>query len=339
MVSYFITRVKRWRHALNWRYAAQGFDYGFVLPLIARLPLRLAYPLAHWRGTLNAHCNRDWAELSLGFPYVGARCAAAFREMFSEASTEQVNRWVVNRYQTVAREEMEGWLAIQGRIDRIRMNVSPIQAVLTKRTPKRGLLVLMSHFDNLFFGLLGIARCGVPVYLMTSDIVFDERVHPTLRHFFKVKYESYQKMMLGGAFLPTGARARETFYRVLEEGGVVVVVSDTPAADNTDRGTWVNWMGKRRRMADSALRMAIDTGSEIVALRNRHVAPGEVNWEMSDLLDPKLFSHLSDQLAREAVYEPLYRFLEAGILKEPGRWWASHLLPVTPTTQSDLGCH
>lgn len=336
MVGNIRARVKNWLLGRDWRYAVQGFDYGFVLPVIARLPLRMAYLLAHWRGAFNARFHRDWAELSLGFPYVSVRCATAFKEMYPDASTDQIERWVVERYQTVAREEMEGWLTIHGRIDRIYMNVSPIQAALAKRTRERGLVILMSHFDNLFFGLVGVARCGVPVYLMTSDIVFDERVHPGLRRFFRVKYESYQKLINGGAFLPTGSHAKKTFYRVLGEGGVVVVVSDTPATDRADRGTWVQWMGKRRKMADSAVRMAIDTGSEMVGLRNRHAAPGTVTWEMSDLVDPKAFWHLGDAMAREAVYEPLYRFLEAGILKEPGRWWASHLLPDTPSTKPDI---
>lgn len=331
MVSNLVAHLRRWLAARKWGYAAQGLDYGFVLPLIARLPLPLAYRLAQWRGVFNARFHRDWAELSIGFPYVGARCATAFREMFAKASPEQVERWVVQRYQTVAREEMEGWLTIHGRIGRIRMDTTPIKAALAQRTAQRGLLVLMSHFDNLFFGLVGLARCGVPVYLMTSDIVFDERVHPTLRQFFKKKYDKYQTLIGGGAFLPTGSLARETFYRVLAQGGVVVVVSDTPAADRSDRGTWVQWMGKRRKMADSALRMAIETGSEMVGLRNRHTAPGEVHWEMSELLDPCAFSHLGDDLAREAAYAPLYQFLEAGILKDPGRWWASHLLPESPS--------
>lgn len=318
--------LKRWFKRETWRYAAQGLDYGVILPLMACLPLTWASRLADWRGAFNARHARDWAELSVGFAYVGERSAAAFREIFPNASEVQIHNLVVQRYQTVAREELEGWLAIRGRLDEIEMDLAPIQEALAQRAPNRGLVVVMSHFDNLFLGLVGIARSGVPVYLMTSDVVQDAHVHPTLRQFFKAKYQRYQEHLRGGALLPTSSQARETFYRVLQNGGIVVVVSETPAPRNESKGTWVSWLGKRRKMADSAVRMAMDTGSQIVGMRNKHLKPGQIAWQWSCLMDPKDFQQFDAQVAREMIYAPIFAFLEAGIKAEPGRWWAAHLL-------------
>lgn len=322
--------VKRWLYRRlkrdTWRYGWQGLDYGVFLPLMARLPLTWAYRLADWRGAFNARHARDWAELSVGFPYVGERSAAAFREVFPYASPAEIANLVVQRYQTVAREELDGLLAIRGRLDEIQMDLAPIHETLSQRAPGRGLVVVMSHFDNLFLGLTGMARCGLPVYLMTSDIVQDARVHPKVRQFFADKYRGYVAQMGGGEFLPTSASARDTFYSVLRQGGVVVVISETPASRDKDKGTWVSWMGKRRKMADSAVRMAMDTGSQMAGMRNRQVSPGLIAWQWSSLINPEDFQQHGTLMAREMTCAPIFAFLEAGIKVEPGRWWAAHLL-------------
>ena len=318
--------IMRWLKPATWNYAAQGLDFGFVLPLIARLPLRWAYRVSDWRGAFNARYARDWTEMSVGFAFMGERCAAAFREIFPQASAAAIERMVVQRYQTVTREELEGMLAIQGRLDKIKMDLAPVKDVLAQRAAGRGLVVVMSHFDNLFLGLLGIARCGQPVYLMTSDIVQDARVHPTVRRYFKLKYQRYEEQLEGGKFLPTSSAARDAFYRVLREGGVVVVISEAPAAQDADKGTWVSWMGQDRKMTDSALRMAIDTESQIVGMRNRHVELGRIGWQWTDLIDPRDFQQHAPERARELIYAPIFAFLEDGIKADPGRWWAAHLL-------------
>lgn len=322
--------MTRWFKRSTWRFATQGFDYGFVLPLMARLPLSWAYRLSDWRGALNAAYARDWAELSVGFPYIGERSAAAFREVRPHATDAEIRQLVVQRYQTVAREELDGLLAIRGRLAEIEMDLAPIRAALAQRATGRGLVVVMSHFDNLFLGLVGMVRCGERVFLMTSDIMQDERVHKTVRKFFRVKYQRYQEQMGGSAFLHTSASARARFYEILRQGGIVVVVSETPAAPgnngNGSKGTWVSWLGRRRRMADSAVRMAIDTNSQMIAMRNMHTRPGHIGWQWSDVVDPQEFNTHDPETVREMVYAPIFAFLEAGIKADPGRWWAAHLL-------------
>lgn len=318
--------MKEWWRPANWRYASQAVDHGWLLPAMARLPLRWAYALARWRGALNARWARDWTELSVGFPYIGERCARSYREVFPQAGEHDVQQLVRERYQTVATEELEGWFTIHGRLHEIPMALEPIRQAMAGRTPGRGLVVVMSHLDNLFYGLVGIARCGYPVYLMTSAVVHDARVHPRLRHFFQTKYDAYNQVMGGGALLHNGAEAKKKFYEVLLQGGIVVVVSETPANPGSGNGTWVQWLGKRRKMADGALRMAVDTGSELVAMQNWRNPNHVVEWAWSAIVDPQAFTHLPAPQSYEAMAAPLFAFLEAGILARTGRWWASHLL-------------
>jgi lauroyl/myristoyl acyltransferase len=315
-----------WRPPQKWLYASQAMDHGWLLAWMARLPLRWAYALARWRGRLNARWSRDWTELSVGFPYISERCTKAYHEMFPTASAKEVVRMVRERYETVSTEDLEGWLAIGGRMGEIQMELEPIRHAMAQRDAGRGLVVVMSHFDNLFYGLAGIARCGYPVYLMTSDVVQDERVHPKLRNFFQLKYEAFNRAMGGGALLHSGSEAKKTFYGVLRQGGIVAVVSETPANPASDKGTWVHWAGRRRMMADGALRMALETGSQLIAMQNWRNVDNAVEWTWSGLVDPRQYPNGDDTLAREAMYAPLFAFLEAGIRAHPGRWWAAHLL-------------
>lgn len=206
------------------------------------------------------------------------------------------------------------------------MELEPIRQAMARRKPGRGLVVVMSHLDNLFFGLVGIARCGHPVYLMTSAVVEDARIHPRMRRFFLDKYAAYDRVMAGGALLHTGAETKKRFYEVLRQGGMVVVISETPASHDADKGTWVQWLGQRRKMADGALRMAIDTDSELVAMQNWRDPKYTVQWAWSAPVDPRDFDNPHSAQAREAMYAPLFAFLEAGIRAHPGRWWGSHLL-------------
>ena len=87
----------------------------------------------------------------------------------------------------------------------------------------------------------------------TTGIVEDERVHPALRRFFLAKYAAYQKLAAGGRLLHTSAAAKQAFYEALARGEAVVVVTDTPArADGP--GSWIPWMGRERKLTNSALR-------------------------------------------------------------------------------------
>jgi lauroyl/myristoyl acyltransferase len=320
-----IETLRRWLKAIHWRYGSQVLDYDLFLPLIARLPLPWAYRLSSWRGAFNARNSRDWAELAVGFPYIGERCAAAFRYLRPQASEEEIRRLVTQRYQMVARYELDGALAAANRLAQFQIDLTPVKAALAQRTPGRGTVMLVCHHESFFVGMLALARCGVPVYLMTSDVVFDPRVHPAFRRFTRTWYASFQKHT-NAVFCPASSKGRETFYGALARGAVVVVASDTPTARSSDKGTWVSWLGKRRKLADSAVRMAIETDSEMMAMQIRQVAPGQFVWSASEVVDTRKFTHLPPALAREQVCAPLFAFLEQGVAAEPGLWWASHLL-------------
>lgn len=307
-------------------HAWQGWDYGILLPLMARLPLPVAYALSDLRGFLNARFSRDWAELALGFPYIAERTAKAYQEIHPLADVKAVRSWVIERYQTVAREELDGALVMAGRMDELNVDLTPIRAVLAQRESGRGLVVALSHHDSFFMAMLALARCGVTAHLMISDVVFDERVHPRLRAFTRAKYDAYIRQMNGGQFLSASAQTRSFFRDALLAGQVLIVVTDTPAEKRPEKGTWVQWLGKRRKMADGALRLAMETGSEMMAMRVRHEGPGRQVWSCSSLVRTSVEMGETVAEQREAIYAPLAHFLESAIFTDTGRWSAAHLL-------------
>lgn len=311
---------------LNWQHLLQGVDYGLLMPFMARLPLPLAYGLTHLRGFLNAKFGRDWAEMALGFPYIAERSSRAFQEIHPKADESRIRAWVIERYRTVAREELDGALAVAGRAHELKMDLAPVSAVLAQRTPGRGLVVTLSHHDSFFLAMLALVRCGVTAHLMISDVVFDERVHPRLRAFTRAKYDAYIGLMNGGRFLCANADSRSFFRDELLAGRILLVVTDTPAEKNPEKGTWVQWLGKRRKMADGALRLAMETGSEMLAVRARHESPGRLTWSCSSLVGTSSLNGMSDEQRREALFAPLAQFMEAAIYADTGRWSAAHLL-------------
>lgn len=305
-------------------YHLQAMEYGVLLPVAARLPLAWGVALMRLRGRLNAVCGRDWTELSLGHAYLRPRALAAYREMFPSASGPDCARWTVERYQTIAREEFEGQLAIDGALACYRWNLQGLDPLAQKRQHGRGLVVVMPHVENLFFAVLGVAKTFGCTHLMTSDVVEDPRVHPSLRLFFARKYAAYQGMLGGGRFVHVGPGARDHFQSALERGETVVVISDAPARLDGP-GTWVPWFGRQRKMTDSAWRMAKATGSQIAAVATRRHGLRGLTWHCSEVFDT-LEAHMQADLP----YVRIASFLEEEIRRNPGGWWAAHLLSDFP---------
>ncbi len=82
-----------------WSLRAQAPEYGWLVPAMARLPDALAYPMARWRGAINAHHDRDWVSLSLGHRHVAAMVEQGLAQLLPP---EQVADAVVERFETGA---------------------------------------------------------------------------------------------------------------------------------------------------------------------------------------------------------------------------------------------
>lgn len=331
--------------SLRWR--LQGLDHGVVLPLLSRLPVRMAQRLAEARGRVNARWHRDWAELSVGMPYVAQRTRWAYAQFCPGRDLDALVR---ERYATISRDEWIGHLMMQGRHRELPLDLAPVRALLEQRPSGRGLVVLTAHFDSVLLGVLGLGLCGATTTVTTSDVHEDPRVHPRVRRLFRDKYAASTPLLRGGSFLHVERNPRP-FYQALRRGEVVAVVADLPAVGDAVAGLWLPWFGAQRRLAAGAVRLARATGSAMAALLTLRGDDGVQRWHCSPVVDPFADVTMGDSSSdhasapastpeRRAVTDnvpsavaALYAHLEAVIRQHPGRWWGAHLLQDHPVRE------
>ena len=304
------SQVSRWA----WRW--QAIDYGFLLPLMSRLPYGLAHALSQWRGALNAKWGRDWAELSVGVKYIAERTAKAAQELWPRLSSRDL---VQQRYQAIAREEWHGNLLRQGSLKGLSCNLAGLEKMLQQASPHKGLVVLTAHFDSFIVGMVGLGLCGRKTSVTTSNVYEHEQVHSAVSAFFNRKYRGAENFLNGGKIMHVETSLR-AFYKALQRKETVVVVSDVPATLD-GQGEWLTWFGKQRKLANGGFRMAIETDSLICAMVSVTNNEGEVSWLCSDVYNPETDTHFA---------QSLFGFFETSILENPGKWWASHLLQDYP---------
>lgn len=312
-------RVSKWA----WRW--QAIDYGWLLPLMARLPYGLAHKLAQLRGTLHARWGRDWTELSVGTRYVAARTANAALALWPRHTAQDM---VTQRYQAISREEWHANLLMQGSLKGLTCKLDALKQMLSKASPHKGLVVLTAHFDSFIVGMVGLGLCGRKTSVTTSNVYEHPQVHPAVQRYFERKYNSAGAFLNGGKFMHVETSLR-AFYRALNNKETVVVVADSvgPLEGN---GEWLDWFGQTRKVANGGFRMAQETDSLICAMLCITNDAGEVSWLCSEVLDPETSPDFA---------QTLFTFLETCILAHPGKWWASHLLQDYPLQSSKELAH
>ncbi len=314
--------------AFRWSYRMQVLDYRIWLPVSARMPLPVGLAMARWRGWLNRRWHRDWAELSVGFPYVAQRAFLGYGLMYPAADDETRALWVLGRYQTIAREEFEAQLAISGRLLRAYTDWpdSALADLAARRTPGRGLVVVAPHLDNSFLIGVALARCLSRVHFLVSSVVEHPKVHSSARRFFREKYAAYERLLQGGRYMYTSRETKAFVYAALQRGEAVVMLTDAPA-DTDSEGCWVPWFGASRKVPVGSLRMAMATGSEMVAMSCVWAAKQRLECSVSDVVDPgsSPWGPVAPAVAQEA-YRRLFGFMESCIRRKPQGWLAVHLM-------------
>lgn len=298
-----------------WSLALQGPEYRWLLPAMAWLPEDIAYALARRRGRFNARHDRDWVSLGLRQRHVAGRVAEGFG-MF--LSPDQAQAATVERFETVAREEMESRALTRFGLSHFEVDAAQPLATLARRPRDRGIVLVTAHLETFVLGIAALGQQGEVVHTVTSTVSDDSRLHPAIRQHFALKYLGLRRHANGGD-TPEAETSMRHFYRALARREAVVVLCDAPAPAGGP-ALQVPWLGAPRSMAQGAFRMAQATGSVLAAFACRWQGGNRHTVRMSDLLDPGLSG-------THPVAEQAFRFLERCILERPGRWWASHLLP------------
>lgn len=320
MVSHILRA--RLRHVL-WAALSHmhRLDFGLVLPTLGRMPLGPGFALAAWRGRLNAAMGKDWRSMALGSRHISRATLAGLRALHPQATESQLKHWCRMRFRTEAREEFEARLVATGRLNELICRFDPPEAGALCAHRERGLVLLTPHFDSFFAGVGFLARSGGCVNLMTSSITRDPRVNRAVQQHFERKYRGLEKFLNAGRTLDLEKGLRP-FFDILMRKETLVILADAPAQTG-GVSMQVNFLGMSRILAAGALRLARRTGSDLGSFICHHEGQGRYRIEMGPLGPAK----------DENLPARIYRFFGEAILKEPGKWWATDLLPAMPVAQ------
>jgi len=299
----------------SWSLRAQAPEYGWLVPALACLPAAVSYPIARWRGRWNARFDRDWVSLSLGHRHVAALAEQGYAQFLPAA---QVQSAVVERFETVAREEMESRALQLHGLEHFRVDAVEALVRLAQRPRDRGLVLVTAHLETFVLGIAALASQGERIHPVMSSVSEDPRVADAVRAHFRLKYSGLQRHLQGGQ-LADAETSMRYFYRMLAQGDVVVVLADAPAPPGGP-GVCVPWMGAQRLVAQGALRLATQSNSLLAAFACHATGARRHSVALSALTDPR-----SDA---QGCYAQAFAFMEQHIRMRPGRWWASHLLPL-----------
>lgn len=292
-------------------------DFSLLLPLLARLPLPLAYPLAALRGWLHAKLAIDWRAIAFGVD-LPRLTAASFRQMLPGSPEEEIVSLVRKRYMAQAREEFEAHLVMADRAGGLSCSFLPREEIFTRRKGGRGLVLLTPHFDSFFLGYTFLCRFGLCCNGMSSSVTNDPRVMPEVQRYYFRKYRALEPQMNGGRILDQ-EKGLKPFYAMLRRGEVLLVLADLPASP-AGVAMQADFLGARRVLAGGALRMARQTGSDIGAYVCRHMGKGKYRLEFGP------FCSGYDDTALDSIYS----FFSDKILETPGCWWGADLLQALP---------
>jgi lauroyl/myristoyl acyltransferase len=298
-----------------WSRSLQGPDYRWLLPALGALPAPMAYALAAWRGRFNAQHDRDWVSLALGHRHVADQTRHAYAQW---CRAEAIDMLVSQRFETASREEMDARLLARRGLGAFRIDNRDALARMASRPSGRGLVMVTAHFDTFVLAIAALAAAGEVVHPVMSSVSADPRLHPAVRDHFAIKYAGLQAHLNGGRLADAETQMRH-FYKALGRGEVVVVIADAPAVAADGSDLWLPWLGRERRFAQGALRLAQHSGAWLGGFVGLTEAPRQHRVIVSDLVD-------AQTMPTETVARTAFALLEQHIQDQPGRWWGAHLL-------------
>lgn len=289
-------------------------DFLVVLPVLGKLPLWLAFPLARCRGYINAWLGKDWRSMAIGFRHIHHQTWLSYKQIMPNAPDWQIKNLRTQRYIAEAQDEYDARLLDQHRLNELRCTITPLNWDKNYATSDRGLLMLTPHYESFVMGIAFLARAGHKVNAMSSAVTHDPRVDAAIQTHFDKKYRGLEYYLNGGQVLDMELGMRP-FYTMLESGEILVMLADAPLLPN-GVGARVDFLGQSRLIAGGALRLATKTQSAMGGFICQTRATG--CYEMQ-IYPPSNVSNTHD-------LDAIYQFFSKVIIRNPGGWWAADLL-------------
>lgn len=289
------------------------YDYGILLPFIARMPPWLARPCWTARGVINFVFDWDWRTFSLERGYVRQATIQAMQLLSKLAARRASPVWLtVRRFVCLSREEVDCHRLLDLNYDNIKNRIAGLDFLLDAQQRGQGVVLITAHFDSLYIGLALLAKSGLRVNLMSTRLTEDPVLPPAVRAHFALKITSLNELLSPGKVVHSEDNIH-FFVKALRRGEIVVIAGDGPSTA-TDRSLAVPFLGKRRLMAAGPQFLAERTGS-FVSLYTCQLTSDQF-FDIS-ISPPTLPSKGGIELA--------YSLMETQLLNEPWRWWAADI--------------
>ncbi|MFI3119312.1 MAG: hypothetical protein QX203_04995 [Methylococcaceae bacterium] len=280
-----------------------AWDYDVLLPLLARLPLSWGRRLAGWRGLLYAKLQRDWRQFSFQDNDLHIRTQQALHQLLPNADTSALTQAVAQRYQMYSIEEWEAACMIIGRdISRWPVTYEGLDDMLALLQNNPRVVFLTAHFGSNILGTALLIRLAIPILGMSSNIVDDQRIHPSIRCFFRQKYAAMGHYLNGGQILDREGNTSQ-FVSSLRRGCAVVILGDLPGPHIRP------FLGSSCGLASGPVKLAKITHSPLIAFVCE-------------------FNNGSYCLRFSVHGEDPYGFIDLAIRSNPSAWWAADQLPL-----------
>lgn len=295
----------------------QRFDYGVFLPMLARLPLVVGINLAKIRGVLQAVLDVDWRSITLKHRYVRHRTFEAMKIINPQVTPLTASFYTLSRFICNSTEEWQACLYDRPVIETISRDsrIESLENLLKNQQKQQGQILISCHYDSFCMGMVLLGMQGIHVNVINTSMIEDPRIHSTVRAFFQHKYRSMESRMHGR--MAYYQNEMDYFYQVLDKGETVVIMGDIPGSRSD---CYINFLGKRFRMPLGAWHMARKTNS----LVGGYMCMRKTATQYQIVTLPPVAINPDSPVE---TLEPVYRFMESWIRRQPSRWVAADMLP------------
>ncbi|MBI3940556.1 MAG: hypothetical protein HY315_06950 [Acidobacteria bacterium] len=229
------------------------FDYRFLLPLIARIPVPAAYRLAEWRGSWAYLIGRESRRHAI------RNILQAFPSL-SEVEAKAIAR---RQYQTLSVGEMEScWFERDGAFFRRNVAIAGLEALAEAAGRPGGVILMIGHWGSPGTLIVALARRGIQFHLVVRPIVRNEDpLHPAHLEFATGRLAAIEDA-IRHPILYTGRGNFSRMAEFLRSGKIVMLQIDvTP---NILRHVQpIQFFGRCAYFGDGIAQLHLQTGARI----------------------------------------------------------------------------
>ena len=288
------------------------FKYHFLLPLLARLPQRLAYRLASLSGRFSRAEHVDEKNVII----------EQMQAVFSEKDQAELEASADYFFGMVEREALDTWFfkscKTQKQIDQF-IQLEDFHYVTDARQAGRRVIISSGHFGRFWMAGVGMQAQGVSVGTITRDGgETNEHGLPEAEYQYRLKKLAWLQQCFGGPFLVEGDSARP-IYRALHEH-VMGLFIDVPYTGDKNGCISLPFLGSEARFPLGPAKLAKRAKALIVPF---YVFESRAGLR-AKFYPPVETEHLNER----EIMTQLVCLLEQQIRDFPEQWWLWQALPL-----------